>query len=355
MEATGELAWFRGELLRAVLRPREFARALAREHFGIAGVLVALLAGMALSITVDVFVLVWKGLSPLAFLTRLVLDAFFLGVRLDVSAAAVAFGAHLVLRATRRTDLTVDQTFTAITFALAPLLLTPLAALVVVVLPEALPIAGAFVAVVVVRVLIGLTLNVRAILPLPLAALGLALILGGGYFVLSDQASRVRFTAYAIAPSLAPPLQATPTEGKRYDFDGFSLTLPARWELATRGVPGEAARFETDTDTLIVERAVGAALSTADAYADRVLRTEQRGYDNVRSERTIERVNGAIVVDDRTTASIDGRPVTLRQFTVVSGTRGLALAFRYIQPADPSAAFAEAASIAATWQVGPPR
>src|SRR2546428_11845751 len=125
------------------MRPREFAEALAREHFGLAGVLVALVAGMALSLTIDVFVLVWKGLSPLAFLTRLLLDAFFLGVRLDVSAAAVALGAQLVLRTTRRTDLTLDQAFTATTFALAPLLLMPLAAGGVVVVPRALPPPGA--------------------------------------------------------------------------------------------------------------------------------------------------------------------------------------------------------------------
>src|SRR5712691_10890344 len=58
----GELAWFRGEVVRSLLRPREFARALAHEHFGLAGVLVALFAGMALSITIDVFVLAWKGI-----------------------------------------------------------------------------------------------------------------------------------------------------------------------------------------------------------------------------------------------------------------------------------------------------
>ena len=108
--------------------------------------------------------------------------------------------------------------------------------------------------------------------------------------MLGDQVSRARFTAYAIVPELAPRLEAAPALGKRYDLDDFSLTLPARWELATRGVPGEAARFETATDTLVVERAIGAALNTADSYADQVLRTEQRGYENVRTERTIESV-----------------------------------------------------------------
>ena len=71
----------------------------------------------------------------------------------------------------------------------------------------------------------------------------------------------------------------------------------------------------------------------------------------MRTERTIESVNGLILVDDRTVASIDGRPVALRQFTAVSGTRGLALAFRFVDVADMNAAFAEAAAIAATWRM----
>ena len=351
----GELAWFRGEILRAMLRPREFSGALAREHFGLAGVLVALGAGMALSLTIDLFVLGWKGIPASSLLGRLLVDAFFLGVRLDVSAALVAFGAQLVLRATRRTDVTVDQVFTAVTFALAPLLITPLAALLVVVAPEVLPVAGAFVLVVAFRALAGLVLNVQALLPLPLAGLALALILGGGYLALGDQVERSRFTAYAVAPQLAPALDAAPAAGRRYDLDGFSLVLPPEWQVATRGVPGEAARFETETGTLVVERASGAALATADAYADQVLRGEQRGYENIRTGRSIVRVNGMIAVDDRTTASIEGRPVALRQFTAVSGTRALALAFRFIDPADPNAAFAEAAAIAATWQLTAPR
>jgi hypothetical protein len=355
VESSGELGWFRGEVVRAVLRPREFARALTLEHFGLAGVLVALGAGMALSLTIDLFVLAWKGIPPSAVLGRLLADAFFLAVRLDVSAALVAFGAHLVLRATRRTDVTLDQIFTAVTFALAPLLVAPIAALVVVVAPEALAVAGAFVLVVVVRALAGLAMNLAAILPLPLVALALALILGGGDLVLGDQISRSRFTAYAIAPDLAPALVAAPAEGKRYDLDGFSLTLPAEWTVATRGVRGEAARFETATETLVVDRATGAPLATADSYADQILRGEQRGYENVRSERAIVRVNGSVVVDDRTIASIGGRPVALRQFTAVSGTRGLALAFRFIDAPDASASFERAASIAATWQLAPGR
>ncbi len=40
-----------------------------------------------------------------------------------------------------------------------------------------------------------------------------------------------------------------------------------------------------------------------------------------------------------------------RQFTAVPQTRGLALIFHYIEPADERAALAEAASVAATWRI----
>ena len=52
-EPHGELAWFRREVGWALWRPRTFARSLAREHYGVAGVLVALMAGFALSLSVD--------------------------------------------------------------------------------------------------------------------------------------------------------------------------------------------------------------------------------------------------------------------------------------------------------------
>src|SRR6185436_5949869 len=64
VEATGELAWFRGEIWRSLTQPRSFARGLAREHYGLAGVLVAVVAGVSLSIGIDLLVLASKGLSP---------------------------------------------------------------------------------------------------------------------------------------------------------------------------------------------------------------------------------------------------------------------------------------------------
>src|SRR5438105_9188786 len=49
VESGGELAWFRAELLRSILKPRAFARELVREHWGLEGVIAALLdAGLLL-------------------------------------------------------------------------------------------------------------------------------------------------------------------------------------------------------------------------------------------------------------------------------------------------------------------
>jgi hypothetical protein len=55
-------------------------------------------------------------------------------------------------------------------------------------------------------------------------------------------------------------------------------------------------------------------------------------------------------VDDRYGGVYEGRRVLYRQFTAVPRTAGLALIFRYVEPADEQAALAEAASIAATWR-----
>ena len=46
---------------------------------------------------------------------------------------------------------------------------------------------------------------------------------------------------------------------------------------------------------------------------------------------------------------------TIRQFTIALQSRGGALQFRFFDPPDVDAAFAEAASIAATWQLGGPQ
>ena len=121
---TSEWRWFRASLADALIRPRRFAGELAREHFGLAGVLVALVAGMALSVTVDVAVVLSKGADPLGLLTRLVVDAVFLGLRLLVVLALVALLAAGAARLARRT-ISIDQAFTALSFAIAPLFFAP--------------------------------------------------------------------------------------------------------------------------------------------------------------------------------------------------------------------------------------
>src|SRR5438046_4296752 len=45
---------------------------------------------MGLSLTIDVFVLAAKGIPPTTFVSRLVVDAFLLGVRLTITAAVLA-------------------------------------------------------------------------------------------------------------------------------------------------------------------------------------------------------------------------------------------------------------------------
>jgi len=91
VESPGELAWFRGEVLRSIVRPRSFAKSLAREHFGLAGVLIVVRAGIALSLTIDALVLTTKAMAPATFVARLTFESLLLGARLAVSAAAVAF------------------------------------------------------------------------------------------------------------------------------------------------------------------------------------------------------------------------------------------------------------------------
>src|SRR5438876_6367690 len=198
MESTSELAWFRGEVLRSIARPRSFAKSLAEEHFGLAGVLIVVGAGIALSLTIDALVLATKGLSPASFVARLIFESLLLGARLAISAAVVALVVFLGARVTRQSDLTLDQCFNAVAFATSPLLITPLAALIAVFAPNLLLFVGVVVLVVGLRALGGLALNLRAILPLPAAALALLLALASGRIVLGYQVSRIGMTAYAM-------------------------------------------------------------------------------------------------------------------------------------------------------------
>src|SRR2546430_11953724 len=96
-----EWQWFRRSVRDSLLRPRYFGAGLAREHYGLAGILVALLAGMALSVSVDALVLASKGFAVGDFASRLVIDAILLGVRLTIVAAAAAGAVALVMRLLR--------------------------------------------------------------------------------------------------------------------------------------------------------------------------------------------------------------------------------------------------------------
>ena len=351
MESTGELAWFRSEVLRSIVRPRSFARSLAREHFGLAGVLLVVGAGIALSLTIDALVLAAKGISPGAFVARLIFESLLLGARLAVSVAVVAFVVFLGTRVTRQRDLTIDQCFNAVAFASAPLIVAPLAALIALLEPSLLIFIGVIVLVIGLRAFAGLVLNLRAILPLPIAALALVLALASGWIVLGDQISRMRMTAYAIAPQLASPLSATPAQGKRYDFQGASLTVPEEWAYSVRGVPGEIAHFETPSATLNVAASRPEDLATMDSFADQIARGERLGFSATRNERSVESINGLVAVDDRADGTYEGRHIAIRQFAIAVRTNGMALQFRFFDPPDVDAAFAQAEAIAATWHI----
>ena len=354
MESTGELAWFRGEVLRSIVRPRSFARSLAREHFGLAGVLIVVGAGIALSLTINLLVLAAKGIAPETFVSRLIFESLLLGGRLAVSVAVVAFVVFLGTRVTRQKDLTLDQCFNAVAFAFAPLIVAPLVALIAVFAPTLLIPVGVLMVVVGLRALAGLALNLRAILPVPVAILAIVLALASGAIVLGDQVSRVRMTVYAIAPELASPLRATPAQGKRYDLPNGTVTVPEEWAYSVRGVPGELAHFETATATLNVASAHPEDLATMDSFADTIARGERLGFSAARSERSVERINGNVAVDDRADGTYEGRHIAIRQFAIAIRTSGGALQFRFFDPPDVDAAFAQAAAIAATWQIASP-
>ena len=354
MEPTGELAWFRAEVLRSIVRPRSFARSLAQEHFGLAGVLVVVGAGIALSLAIDLLVLAAKGISPGPFVARLIFESLLLGARLAVSVAVVAFVVFLGTRLTRQKELTLDQCFNAVAFAFGTLIVTPVVALVAVFAPDLLFAVGIVMLVIGLRALAGLGLNLQAILPLPVAVLALVLALASGAIVLGDQVSRVRMTAYAIVPQLASPLAATPAQGKLYDLPTGTLTVPEEWAYSVRGVPGEVAHFEIANATLNVASLRPEDLATMDAFADAIARRERLGFSATRNERSVELINGDVAVDDRADGSYEGRHIAIRQFTIAIRTSGSALQFRFFDPPDVDAAFAQAASIAATWQARTP-
>ena len=88
-----------------------------------------------------------------------------------------------------------------------------------------------------------------------------------------------------------------------------------------------------------------------DSFADTIARGERLGFVAARSERSIESINGNVAVDDRADGTYEGRHVAIRQFAIAIRTSGSALQFRFFDPPDVDAAFAQAAAIAATWQI----
>lgn len=161
-------------------------------------------------------------------------------------------------------------------------------------------------------------------------------------------------TAYAIAPQLASPLSATPASGKRYELGGAAITVPDEWAYSVRGVAGEIAHFETPRATLNVVVSRTADLATIDAFADQIARGERLGLSATRAERSIESINGRVAIDDLADGTYEARHIAIRQFAIVAGRNGMALQFRFFDPPDVDAALAQAAAIAATWQVGAP-
>src|SRR4029079_17862317 len=117
MESTGELAWFRAQVLPSLLHPFDFARSLAREHYGLAGVLVAVIAGFALSIAIDAMILTSKSFSPFAFLPQVLVDSVFLGIRLAVTVAIVASVGYYAARLLRGRDLALGPRFPRFVFS----------------------------------------------------------------------------------------------------------------------------------------------------------------------------------------------------------------------------------------------
>ena len=347
-----EWQWFRRAIRDSLLRPGRFAASLAREHYGLAGVVVAILAGIALSMSIDALVIADKGFSVFDFTGRILVDALFLGVRLAIVAAVVSGAVALFMRVVRHADLSMDQAFTAVTFALTPLIVTPLLAAALAIVPESLPVIGILAVLLLARLIYGLFANLRPLAPLGLALAAVVIVLASVPLTLPDQVSRIEFTALAYRPELASSLVGSPpVGGTAFTGEGFDLVLPARWKEVHLGIAGELARYETDTDVLVVMRATGSALLTPDSFAENVALPWRRGLAVTSSSRSIERSGSLLLVDDTYRGAVDGRPELLRQFTTVVGTQGMALLFRFIDPPDAAKAISESTAIASSWRV----
>src|SRR5256885_16119115 len=104
---------------------------------------------------------------------------------------------------------------------------------------------------------------------------------------------------------------------------------------------------ETASATLNVAVLRPEDLATMDSFADLIARGERLGFSAGRSERSVERINGLVAVDDRAAGTNEGRHIAIRQFAILVRTSGMALQFRFFDPPDVDAAFAEAPGIGA--------
>ncbi|TMD59567.1 MAG: hypothetical protein E6I87_08985 [Chloroflexi bacterium] len=355
-----EWRWFGGTLRDSWLRPRHFASTLGREHYGLAGILVVLVSGIALSIAIDAAVLLSKGFNPLAAdPTRLVLDAIFLGLRLAVVVSLVAL---LTVGAARlsRLRLDLDQAFTALSFATGMLLFAPLA-----IVPQALssarPDMRAPLLALTLVVSLALVARFAAAIALNLAGVvGRAAILVGAValvamgVVLSDQLGRVLFTTLSYAPDVLPPPAAVAGGGRGVSIEGASFSVPVQWRDAQQGAPGVIADLELPDARLIVHMSTVPTLTTADAFASAEVQKSLRGFDRVdRTERGVVRIDRAVALDDRWYGELRGSRLVERQYAFVVGVRGYVFEFTFYAPADEDAAMAQAAAIAASIRLAP--
>lgn len=353
--AENEWTWFRHSVGDALAHPRGFAARLPREHYGLAGVFIAVAAGVALSLTVDVAVIFSKGADPLALVTRLVTDAFLLAVRLTVVLALVALVASLAGRLARR-GLTLDQAFTALSFATASLVFAPLVIVFMALAYELghtardvlLALAGLTGALIVLRVLVAVVLNIAALAGRATLVVATVALVASA-LVLQDQIGRVTFTALTYAPQLLPPPATTPATGQEVLLDDVRFSVPAEWKESSRGIPGVAAEYDLPDAKLVVQRKSVDVLTTADAFASAEVEAERRDFTTIEStERRLVRLDRAVAIDERWRGHIDETPVIEQIYTLVVGRRGYLFEFFYYTPANDRAAFDTAAAIAAS-------
>lgn len=329
---------------------------MANEHYGLAGLVVVLVAGIALSVTIDVAIILSKGAEPSALLVRLVLDAVFLSVRLAIVSAILALLTAGISRVVRR-PIELDQAFTALAFATAPLVLSPLVVALMLVafeLPE--PWRGAML---VAALGVGLGLVARLVASVLLNLTGLVgrwmVLVGGvallaGALILQDQIGRVAFTALAYAPHVLPPPAAVPAEGAEVRLQtGLRLAIPPGWREASRGVPGVVGQYELPDARLTVRLKDVSMLTTTDAFGAAETQTLRRDFTDIdRSTHAFVRIDDAPATDDRWSGRIDDVRLVQRVYAVVAGTSGHVIEFRFFSPADEEGALDSAARIAAT-------